>query len=282
MNGQEHPYRSQPKTPRPERSHIHHDHLSPWAILVGFSAAIPLIGLALLDLSPVVLVIGLILLFWGIIGWVREDYIEFPKGPNPLTMHTVGRKDTGWWGITLFLATEVILFGALFATWFFMKDASIAAGFGWPRAGTTAGVPETLVPLTAVNTLILVSSSFVLLWGEKGLFKGKRKQYLWGLGLTLLMGAVFLAIQIYEYAELIGKGFTLEQSIYSSLFYILTGTHGLHVFGGLVFLGIIFVRSLLGQFDEKRHTGLTAASYYWHFVDVVWVLLFVIVYLQWI
>jgi cytochrome c oxidase subunit III len=273
------PYTTRPRAERPQPSHIHHDHLSPWAIIIGFTFAIPIIGLIT---HPVVFVIGALLLAIGVIGWVREDYTEFPKGPNPLTMHTVGKKDNGWWGIMLFLATEVILFGALFATWFFMKQSSIEAGLRWPPIGTTSGVPETLIPLTAVNTAILVGSSFVLHWAEKGLFTGKRKRFLWGMGITLLMGAVFLTIQAYEYAELIGKGFTLDQSIYSSLFYILTGTHGLHVFGGLVFLGIVFIRALKGQFDEKRHTALTAASYYWHFVDVVWVLLFVIVYLQWI
>lgn len=279
MNGEDHPYHTQPTRPRPKPSHVYHDHLSPWAILIGFSAPIPLIGLVL---HPVVVVLGLILLFWGIIGWMREDYLEFPKGPNPLTQHTMGRKDTGWWGILLFLSTEVILFGALFGTWFFMREASFEQGLGWPPAGTTTGVPEMLVPLTALNTAILVTSGFALMWGEKGLFKGNRKRFLWGLGGAIVLGLVFLALQVSEFRELYHEGFTLDQSVFSSLFYILTGTHGLHVFGGLVFLGVVFVRAALGQFDEKRHTALTAASYYWHFVDVVWILLFIVVYLQWI
>jgi cytochrome c oxidase subunit 3 len=253
-----------------EDAHAHGQHLSPWPIFLGFTAPILAIGIVT---HPVAAVVGAILVLIGLVGWVREDTLEFPKGPNPLTQHTFGRKDNGWWGLWLFLATEVVLFGALFATYFSSK-ADAAAG-EWPPHDFH--LPALIA---GINTALLVSSGVVMHFGELALKKGNRRGFLLGFGGAILLGAIFLIVQINEYVTLVGQGSTLGSGIFASAFFILTGTHGVHVFGGLIFLTVIFVRGAKGQFDHERHTAVTAGALYWHFVDIVWIMLFAIVYLQ--
>jgi cytochrome c oxidase subunit 3 len=105
-----------------------------------------------------------------------------------------------------------------------------------------------------------------------------RKRYVWLLGVTLLLGIVFIGGQIFEYYEFIHGGFTLTDGVFGSAFYGLTGLHGLHVTLGALLLGIVFVRSLFGQYSADRHTSVTTVSMYWHFVDLVWVFLVVVLY----
>jgi cytochrome c oxidase subunit III len=269
LNGTDIPYKSQPKAKARDEGHVHH-HLSPWALFVALSAPIFAIGVIT---TPWILIVGGLLLAASITGWIYEDYKEFPKGPNPLTQPTQGEKGNGWWGVVAFLATEVILFGSIFGVWFAARALSPV---GWPPIGT----PDLPVVFTAVNTLILISSGVVMHWGEVGLKKGNRKRFLMGFGGAIILGTVFLAGQVYEYIELIEHGFLLGTNIYTTTFYMLTGTHGIHVAGGLIFLTIVFVRGALGQFDATRHEAVQAAAYYWHFVDIVWIFLFVVVYLE--
>lgn len=271
MYGSDSAYKTEEPKKGADHGHVHH-HLSPWAIWVGFTTPLFAIGLVV---QGAFLIVGALLLAFGIFGWIREDYLEFPKGPNPLTQHTQGEKDNGWWGVVSFLATEVVLFGSLFAIWFSAR----AAAEQWPPASTPTELP---LLETGINTIILVASGFVMMWGEKGLLKGNRKQFLFGFGGAIVLGLVFLYNQVLEYVHLVHEEFLLSTNIYTTSFYALTGTHGLHVAGGLVFLIIIFIRGALGQFDAKRHTAMTAAAYYWHFVDIVWILLYVVVYLKWI
>jgi cytochrome c oxidase subunit III len=121
-----------------------------------------------------------------------------------------------------------------------------------------------------------------MMFGEKALVRGSRKGFALGFGGAILLGSVFLYNQVKEYIHLISEGLTLDSSIYGSSFYLLTGTHGAHVFGGIVFLAIILVRGLKGNFSKERHIAMSAAAIYWHFVDIVWIILFGVVYLQWI
>jgi cytochrome c oxidase subunit III len=269
------PYRTRPKAPAGHgHHHGHHEHLSGWPLFIGIVAAIPFIGLV--SGSAVVAVIGFLLLAMGVVGWVREDYLQFPKGPNPLTMHTQGVKDNGWWGIILFLATEVVLFGSLFAVWFHSAAESLT---GWPPSAVRELAHWHMpVVLPGIATGILILSGFVLMWGEKGLFAGDRRRFLTGLGGAILLGLVFLTIQAYEYYNFIQEGFVLGVHVFTGSFYGLTGTHGIHVLGGLIFLSVIFARAARGQFDAERHVAVTAAAYYWHFVDIVWILLYLVVY----
>ena len=270
------PYRSEPKATNAAHGHDAHAHvhLTPWPIITGFSAALFAMGIATWGVAPYLLVVGFLLTALGVVGWIREDYLAFPKGPNPLTQHTQGVKDNGWWGIMLFLTTEVILFASIFGIWFSAK----AMQPQWPPAGTPGeGLP--IVP-TGINTAVLVASGFVMAWGEKGIMTGNRRRFVIGYIGAIVLGAVFLAFQVKEYIDLVHEGFVLSSNIYTTTFYMLTGTHGFHVLGGLIFLTIVLVRGAKGQFDGKRHVAVTAAAYYWHFVDIVWLLLYAVVYLE--
>ncbi len=175
-----------------------------------------------------------------------------------------------WWGMVFFICSEALIFANLIAAYLYLE---IRNGGGWQLED---------VVLPAINTVILLSSSgFVHLAGT-GIRKGDQKQLRWGLGGTILLGAIFLGGQAYEYAGLIGKGFTLastEHGPFGSAFFTLTGFHGFHVTIGLIFLIICLVRSFRGHFTQKKHFAVEAAELYWHFVDGVWVFVFSIVYL---
>jgi len=132
---------------------------------------------------------------------------------------------------------------------------------------------------TGIFTLFLFSSSYTCHRADQCLAKNDKRGFNnWWLA-TIVLGLIFLAGQVNEYATLIQEGQTLGSSQFMTAFFMLTGTHGLHVFGGLVFLTIVYIRSRKGQFNAERHAAPQTASLYWHFVDIVWVLIFTIVYL---
>lgn len=176
-------------------------------------------------------------------------------------------------GMILFIGSEVMLFAALFTAYFFIRYGVVNEQ--WPPLKANGEPFELPIVLTGVNTLVLVSSSFTLWWGEKCLKNGDRRGLIRGLWVTIMMGATFLLIQLNEYAHL---GFTPQDRAFSGAFYTLTGFHGAHVLVGLIVLSMCLRRSYKNDFTATQHTPLAAASYYWHFVDVVWVLLFLIVY----
>jgi cytochrome c oxidase subunit 3 len=171
-------------------------------------------------------------------------------------------------GLITFLCSEFLMFAGFFAI-FLVYRAEAAA---WPPEGTEV---ELLLP--AINTIILVSSSFVIHYGDvaikKGDVAGLRKWYI----LTALMGTLFLAGQVYEYANL---GYGLTTNLFSNCFYLMTGFHGLHVFIGLLLiLGVLWRSRRPGHYGAEKHTGVEMAEIYWHFVDVVWIVLFSLIYL---
>ncbi|MEO8229843.1 MAG: cytochrome c oxidase subunit 3 [Chloroflexota bacterium] len=171
--------------------------------------------------------------------------------------------------VKLAILSEVMLFAALFAAYFVVRAESP----GWPPL---RGIERPEVLLPALNTLLLVSSSVTMQWAVRTARVGDRSRLLRWLGLTLLLGGVFLAIQGYEFAT---NGFGLSNGIFGSTFYILTGFHGAHVLAGVVLIGIIANRARRGLVTAEHHTAVEATSYYWHFVDVVWLFLFSTLYL---
>lgn len=170
-------------------------------------------------------------------------------------------------GVRLGILSEVMLFGALFTAYFVLRSD---AG-GWPPPG--AERPELLLP--GVNTLLLITSSFTLQWAVRGVGHGDLRAMKRGLWLTILLGATFISIQAYEFAT---NGFGLSDGVFGSTFYTLTGFHGAHVLAGLTFLLILANRARRGLLSADHHTEVEAGSYYWHFVDVVWVVLFSTLY----
>jgi cytochrome c oxidase subunit III len=181
----------------------------------------------------------------------------------------------GMLSMIFFIGSEVMLFGSLFAAYFFVR---FNVADQWPPLNAEGEPFELPKVLTGLNTLILVASSFTLHWGEHRLkHYNDRKGLERGLLVTLFLGATFLIIQINEYIHL---GFTPQDQAFGATFYTLTGFHGLHVFVGLTLLTLAFIRvKKAHDFTPQWATPLAAASLYWHFVDVVWVLLFVLVYL---
>ncbi len=177
-------------------------------------------------------------------------------------------------GMLLFIGSEVMLFAALFTAYFFIRYG--VSNEQWPPLRNNGEPFKLPVLLTGINTLILVTSSFTLWWGEKCLKTGDRTGLIRGLWVTILMGSTFLIIQLNEYAHL---GFTPQDRAFSGAFYTLTGFHGAHVLVGLIVLSMCLRRAYKNDFTATKHTALTAGSYYWHFVDIVWVLLFLLVYI---
>ncbi len=171
-------------------------------------------------------------------------------------------------GLIVFLISEGMLFFGLFAAYLTYRAVAPA----WPPEGT----PELEIALPAVNTAILVSSSFVIHQADIAIKKDDIKGVrLWFLA-TFLMGATFLAGQVYEYMHL---EFGLTSNLFGSTFYVLTGFHGLHVCVGLIVMALVWLRSFQpGAFLGGKHYGIAAASIYWHFVDIIWIILFLMLY----
>jgi heme/copper-type cytochrome/quinol oxidase subunit 3 len=176
----------------------------------------------------------------------------------------------GWYGMVFFLASEAFFFANLIAAYLYLR-----VEHGAPFADKD----KLNIPLVIVNTVILVSSSFVLTWAVGGLRRGNNRRLAIGVILTALMGLIFLSVQAFEYMALGNDGLTPQSSIFGSAFFTLTGFHFAHVSFGVLLLLVAFFRSTRGHFTEQRHFGLTATEMYWHFVDVVWVVLFLSLYI---
>ena len=170
--------------------------------------------------------------------------------------------------VRLAILSEVMLFGALFAAYFVIRGASP----GWPPAGHVER-PELVLP--GFNTLLLVTSSVTMQLAVRSARVGDRSRLLRWLVLTLLLGAIFIGIQGYEFSS---NGFGLDAGTFGSTFYILTGFHGAHVLAGAALIGVVANRARLGLVTAEHHTAVEATSYYWHFVDAVWLFLFSTLY----
>ncbi len=185
------------------------------------------------------------------------------------------------YGMALFIASEVMFFIAFFWAFF---DASLFAGQEnmparleytagqWPPP-TVEIIPAFDLPL--MMTLILLLSGCTVTWAHHAILEGHQKEGVQALGLSVALGFIFLCFQVYEYSH---ATFGFTEGIFSSTFYMATGFHGFHVFVGTVFLAVCWIRIKKGHFDKENHFGFEAAAWYWHFVDVVWLFLFVAVY----
>jgi cytochrome c oxidase subunit III len=188
-------------------------------------------------------------------------------GPPPANVSS--RVEAQFLGMLLFIISEIMLFGAFFTAYFFIR---VVGGAEWfPFDGL-----ELPVGIAAVNTSILISSSFTMHWALEGARNDNRRALKVGILTTLLLGITFLTIQINEYIHL---GFPISENAQTTVFYSLTGLHGAHVFIGLTLLTIVTIRSFRGHFTAKEHRGVEVPGIYWHFVDVMWILVFSSIYL---
>jgi cytochrome c oxidase subunit 3 len=177
-------------------------------------------------------------------------------------------------GMILFITSEVMFFAGLFAAYFSTRAANVG---DWPP-DVFAGILDPIGPILPA-TIILVFSSFTCQFAVWSIRKGDRRGFVRNTAVTFLLGVIFLGMQAYDYAILFSEGLTLASGPFGTTYYTLTGFHGAHVFGGVLMLGVILYRGLAGQFSARHHDAVEAVSLYWHFVDVVWILLFSLLYL---
>ena len=247
--------------------------------------------------SPVMLV-GFAILLFMLFGWFGTVIRENEAGTYNDQVDLSFR-----WGMFWFIFSEVMFFAAFFGALFYARQYSIPwlsgegdgistntflwSGFegSWPHEANGPGniggdyKPMPAWGLPAINTAILLTSGVTLTWAHHALKANHRGQLIIGLFLTVLLGAIFMVFQGVEYKEAYAHlGLTLGSGIYGTTFFMLTGFHGMHVTIGAIILAVILVRCIAGHFTPERHFGFEAAAWYWHFVDVVWLGLFIFVY----
>jgi heme/copper-type cytochrome/quinol oxidase subunit 3 len=241
-----------------QAAHSHDEiHLPPpsWApILVAVGATVTAAGLIFRLLFP----FGLILFLFGV--WKMGRFTQLD---NPSPSLKVNPRMLGMW---VFLASEIMFFTALISTFLGYKA----------RAGAASALLN--VPLMTIGTFVLLTSSFAAVSGLSAIREGRMKAFRNWIIVTTVLGALFLGLEFTEWLELIGHGITTG-TLYGSAFFTLTGLHGMHVIIGLSWLGFLLYRYFRGMLSPADATGIELFGLYWHFVDIVWIILFTIVYL---
>jgi cytochrome c oxidase subunit 3 len=212
---------------------------------------------------------GLTVLGLVMFQWWRDIRLE----SSALGLHTSDVEEGLRWGVLLFIASEVILFLRFFWAFFHMSLApAVELGGSWPPFGVNPFDPFQ-VPL--LNTIVLLSSGVRVTWAHHATIMKNHSRAAAGLLTTVLLGVYFTSLQALEYYE---ASFSIADSVYGSTFFVATGFHGIHVLVGTAFLTVCIVRLMKGELRDGHHFGFEAAAWYWHFVDVVWLFLFVAVY----
>jgi cytochrome c oxidase subunit 3 len=180
-------------------------------------------------------------------------------------------------GMLLFITSEVMFFAGLFAAYFNAR----ALAPQWPPLNPETNEPFHLqiLPLVGPATILLILSSFTCQFAVWAIRRGDHVAFRRNIAVTFVIGITFLLMQALDYGLLYSEGITLQSGTFGTTYYTLTGFHGAHVFGGVIMLGVVLYRGMAGQFSARHHDAVEAASLYWHFVDVVWILLFSLLYL---
>lgn len=215
------------------------------------------------------IVLGIIILLLTTLQWWRDITRESTYQGNHTLKVMSGLKI----GILLFIISEIIFFISFFWGFFHRRlSPTVELGIIWPPVGIITFNPME-IPL--LNTIILLRSGITVTWAHHAIIKGKNKQVTIRLILTVILGIYFRALQGLEYLE---SRFCIRDSIYGSSFFIATGFHGIHVIIGTTFLIICLIRNIIYHFSKNHHFGFEAAAWYWHFVDVVWLFLYISIY----
>nr|APX40322.1 cytochrome c oxidase subunit 3 [Altica ericeti] len=245
--------------------------ISPWPILGAISAMTTMMGLIQWFhlYNNTLLMVSLLTTSLIMFQWWRD----ITRESTYQGLHTLLVTNGMRWGMILFITSEILFFFSFF--WGFFHSSlspSIEIGLQWPPKGIITFNPSE-IPL--LNTLILLTSGLTVTWAHHSLMENNYNQSLQSLILTVLLGIYFSILQGYEYLE---APFSIADSVYGSSFFMATGFHGLHVLIGSTFLGVCLIRHFFNHFSYWHHFGFEAAAWYWHFVDVVWLFLYISIY----
>ena len=275
---------------------------SRWPIVAVLGLFTTVLGTAFwingLGLGPWLTALGFAGIIYLFFGWFGDVIDESMSGKYSTQVDTSFRQGMMW-----FISSEAFFFAAFFGSLYYIRMIAIPwlDGEGhlgsshllwenfsatWPLVATPDVDKYTQViepmgagGIPAINTILLLSSGVTLTWAHWGLKKESQFQLVFGLFLTVLLGAIFMGFQAYEYYHAYDAlGLKLDSGVYGSTFYMITGFHGMHVTLGAIMLTVIMVRAAKGHFSNEKHFAFEAVAWYWHFVDVVWLALYVFVY----
>nr|YP_009539791.1 cytochrome c oxidase subunit III [Suhpalacsa longialata]AYP72729.1 cytochrome c oxidase subunit III [Suhpalacsa longialata] len=244
---------------------------SPWPLTGALAALFTTAGMVKwfhqYDMN--MLILGNLIMILTMIQWWR-DVIREGTLQGLHTSNVIGGLR---WGMILFIISEVFFFVSFFWAFFHSSlSPTVELGLTWPPMGI---MPFNPLEIPLLNTVILLSSGVTITWAHHSLMNSNYTQTAQGLFFTILLGVYFTMLQAYEYIE---ASFTIADSVYGSTFFVATGFHGLHVLIGTTFLMICFIRHVNFHFSSNHHFGFEAAAWYWHFVDVVWLFLYISIY----
>ena len=282
-------------SPAMRQEHYYVPQPRPWPIMGSTALFLMILGGVFVmngaSAGWISLALGVVVLLYMLLRWFG-DVIRESEGGKYGSWEDVSFR----WGMSWFIFSEVMFFAGFFGALFWARAMSVPdlssllhqemlwPGFKglWPSAGP--GFAEEFTPMgalgiPAINTLLLLSSGVTLTYAHWGLVNNQRGKLNLFLFLTIVLGAIFLGLQIYEYAHAYSAlNLKLSTGVYGSTFFMLTGFHGFHVTLGAIMLTVILFRCLAGHFKSDHHFAFEAVAWYWHFVDVVWLLLFIVVY----
>nr|YP_009995251.1 cytochrome c oxidase subunit III [Ochthebius puncticollis]QNP09641.1 cytochrome c oxidase subunit 3 [Ochthebius puncticollis] len=245
--------------------------VSPWPLMGALGAMISMIGLIkwFHYYNNNLFLLGMMIMLLIMYQWWRDVSRESTFQGLHTYIVTMGMR----WGMILFITSEVFFFLSFFWGFFHSSLApTIELGMIWPPKGIITFNP---IQIPLLNTLILLTSGLTVTWAHHSLMENNYTQTKQSLLMTVILGIYFTMLQAYEYME---ASFTISDAIYGSSFFMATGFHGLHVIIGTTFLLICYLRHLNNHFSSIHHFGFEAAAWYWHFVDVVWLFLYVSIY----
>nr|QOL00730.1 cytochrome c oxidase subunit III [Ruspolia lineosa] len=244
---------------------------SPWPLTGALGALTLTSGLVkwFHHYNPSLLILGTLIMVLTTIQWWRD----ITREGTYQGLHTLPVNYGLRWGMILFIVSEIFFFISFFWAFFHSSlSPAIELGTMWPPSGIH---PFNPLQIPLLNTSILLASGVTVTWAHHSLMESNYSQATQGLFFTIILGIYFTILQAYEYIE---APFTIADSAYGSTFFMATGFHGLHVIIGTTFLAVCFYRHLLAHFSPNHHFGFEAAAWYWHFVDVVWLFLYITIY----
>nr|YP_009355894.1 cytochrome c oxidase subunit III [Papilio dardanus]APC61733.1 cytochrome c oxidase subunit III [Papilio dardanus] len=246
------------------------DH-SPWPLTGAIGVMTLVTGMVkwFHEFNMNLMILGYVIIWLTMYQWWRDICSEGTYQGNHTILVSKGLR----WGMILFIISEVFLFISFFWAFFHSSlSPNIEIGAMWPPSSI---IPFNPFQIPLLNTIILITSGVSVTWAHHSMMENNFSQTTQGLFITIILGIYFTILQAYEYIE---APFSIADSIYGSTFFLATGFHGMHVIVGTIFLFICFLRHLNSHFSNKHHFGFEAAAWYWHFVDVVWLFLYISIY----